>query len=189
MNRHLLVGLAVACSVIACDAGSDDATVEAREEPATGVEPAPPVQDAPRASELIDEGPERHLLYRSEEVSWQAGPPSLPEGIEMVVLEGDPAEPGVFTLRFRAPDGYVVPPHWHPNVERITVISGTFLLGSGDELDEGATEALGPGSYTSMPPETRHYAIARGETVIQLTSVGPWVITYIDPDDDPRRRD
>ncbi len=27
-----------------------------------------------------------------------------------------------------------------------------------------------------------HYAIAEGETVIQLTSVGPWIINYIDPE-------
>jgi hypothetical protein len=35
----------------------------------------------------------------------------------------------VFTMRLRLPDGYVIAPHTHPNVERVTVVSDTFLLG------------------------------------------------------------
>jgi quercetin dioxygenase-like cupin family protein len=70
----------------------------------------------------------------------------------------------------------------------VTVISGTFLLGAGEVLDRYATQRLEPGSYTSMPPGMRHYAVADGETVIQLTSVGPWLINYVNPDDDPRLR-
>ncbi len=138
---------------------------------------------------IVDEGPEHHLLYRPGEIEWQDAPASLERGAQIAVLEGNPGEAGVFTLRIRMPDGYFIAPHWHPNVERVTVISGTFLLGSGDVLNRQATERLGPGSYTSLPPETRHYAIAEGETVIQLTSVGPWVLNYVNPADDPRRRE
>lgn len=97
--------------------------------------------------------------------------------------------PGVFTMRIKMPDGFVIAPHWHPNVERVTVISGTFYLGSGEVLNRQAAQRLLPGSYTSLPPETRHYAVAEGETVIQLTSIGSWEINYVNPDDDPRRRD
>lgn len=139
--------------------------------------------------QIPDEGPDRHLLYTPGEVEWQDTPPSLEDGAEVAVLEGDPSEAGVFTMRIKMPDGFHISPHWHPNVERVTVVSGTFLLGSGEELDEEATEALEAGSYTSMPPEMTHYAIAEGETVIQLTSVGPWVINYVNDDDDPRLSD
>jgi hypothetical protein len=31
-----------------------------------------------------------------------------------------------------------------------------------------------------------HYAYADGETVIQLNSIGPWTITYVRDEDDPR---
>ncbi len=137
---------------------------------------------------IVDEGPEHHLLYRPGEIQWQDAPASLEPGAQIAVLEGNPGEPGVFTMRIRMPDGYFIAPHWHPNVERVTVISGTFLLGSGEVLNRQATERLAPGSYTSLPPGTRHYAIAEGETVIQLTSVGPWVLNYVNPADDPRRR-
>jgi quercetin dioxygenase-like cupin family protein len=136
---------------------------------------------------LADPGPGEHLLYGVADVQWQDGPASFEAGSMVAILEGDPGAPGVFTMRIKMPDGFRIAPHWHPNVERVTVLSGTFRLGSGDVLDPNATTAMGPGSYTSMPPGMRHYAIAEGETVIQLTSVGPWVIHYVNPDDDPRR--
>jgi hypothetical protein len=31
-----------------------------------------------------------------------------------------------------------------------------------------------------------HFAYTGEETVIQLNSTGPWTLTYIDPEDDPR---
>lgn len=133
-----------------------------------------------------DEGPENHLLYLGDNIDWQDGPPSLESGIKIAVLEGDPSQAEVFTLRLQIPDGGHISPHWHPNVERVTVISGNFLLGSGENMDKENTELLAPGSYTSMPPEMVHYAFADGETVVQLTSVGPWEINYVNEDDDPR---
>ena len=36
---------------------------------------------------------------------------------------------GPFTMRVLLPDGYSIPPHIHPAVEHITVISGTFNFG------------------------------------------------------------
>jgi SAM-dependent methyltransferase len=139
------------------------------------------------AQEITDEGPDHHLLYEAGEIEWRDAPASLEEGAKVAVLEGNPSEPGVFTMRICMPDGFQISPHWHPNVERVTVISGTFLLGSGENVNRADTQRLEPGSYTSMPPEMVHYAIAEGETVIQLTSVGPWIINYVYPSDDPRQ--
>jgi quercetin dioxygenase-like cupin family protein len=138
---------------------------------------------------IRDEGPDEHLLYHAADVEWRDGPGSFEPGAQFAVLEGEPGAPGVFTMRIRMPDGFRINPHWHPNPERVTVVSGTFRLGSGDVVDPAATTSMGPGSYTSMPPGMRHFAIAEGETVIQLTSTGPWVINYVNPKDDPRSRD
>lgn len=132
-------------------------------------------------------GPDEHVMVTPDEVDWEAGPESLPEGSEIAVLEGDPREPGMLNMRLRFPDGYVVPPHWHPNFERITVIDGTLRLGMGEEFDEEAMETLPAGSYTVMPPEERHFVAAEGETVIQITTVGPWEIHYVNEAEDPRR--
>jgi quercetin dioxygenase-like cupin family protein len=137
---------------------------------------------------LRDEGPADHITYPPGSIEWFDGPASLPPGVRMSVLEGHPSDPGVFTMRLIFPDGYVIPPHWHPNVERVTVIEGRFLLGAGEEVDPVAAETLLPGSYTVMPPGMRHFAISEGETVIQITTVGPWEINYVRPEDDPREQ-
>lgn len=141
-------------------------------------------------TETVDDpGPDQHLTYTSSDVEWREGPGSLEPGAHFAVLEGDPSAEGVFTLRIRMPDGYRISPHWHPNVERVTVLSGTFHLGSGETFDPALATPLTAGSYTSMPPGMRHFAVTEGETIVQLTSIGPWVIHYVDPDDDPRGRD
>src|SRR5262245_7678671 len=80
-------------------------------------------------------------LYVPAAISWKAGPDSLPPGAKMAILEGDPAKEGFFTMRLLMPDGYRVAPHWHPNVERLTIISGTVNLGTGDRFDAAATKA------------------------------------------------
>lgn len=147
------------------------------------------VSKAQEDSGFTDEGPEHHLLFTSNEIDWQPAPPSLESGAEVAVLEGDPGKEGVFTMRIKLPDGFLISPHWHPNVERVTVVSGKFLLGSGEKADRDKTESMPAGSYTSMPPEMVHYAYADGETVVQLTSIGPWEINYVDAEDDPRERE
>lgn len=135
---------------------------------------------------INDEGPKHHLTYLADDVEWQEGPASLEEGSKIAVLEGKPGESGVFTLRLKFPDGFIISPHSHPNVERLTVLSGTFLLGSGEKVSREKAKRLEAGSYTAMPPKMVHYAITEGETVVQLTSVGPWEINYVNPEDDPR---
>ncbi len=122
-----------------------------------------------------------------ESLQWGPGPPSLPKGAEVAMLEGNPSKPGPFTFRARMPDGYRIPAHWHPGVEHVTVISGTFHLGMGPKFDENAGQAYAPGSFTWMAPHMKHYAWVTGETVIQLHGMGPWGITYVNPADDPRR--
>lgn len=133
----------------------------------------------------MDTGPDEHIMYANDDIQWAQSPVLEPD-LRVSVLEGNPSESGVFTLRIKIPDGGYISPHWHPNVERVTVLSGKFLLGSGEVMDKDKTKVLKPGSYTSMPPGMRHFAVAEGETIIQLTSVGPWVINYINPEDDPR---
>jgi quercetin dioxygenase-like cupin family protein len=121
-------------------------------------------------------------------ISWSAAPDVLPAGAQISVLEGDPAQPGFFTLRLRMPDAYRIPPHYHPAVEHVTVVSGTFRVGMGGEFDAVSMTALGPGSFGALPARMQHYAMAEGETVVQLHGIGPWSLTYVNPGDDPRTR-
>ncbi|MGH8721118.1 MAG: cupin domain-containing protein, partial [Burkholderiales bacterium] len=94
---------------------------------------------------------------------------------------------GEFTLRLWMPDGYTIPPHYHPRTEHVTVIAGTFLVGMGDRLDPATFGELPTGTFGAIPAGMRHFARAKGEVVVQLHGVGPWGMTYVNPADDPRR--
>lgn len=125
-------------------------------------------------------------FYSPAEVKWKDGPASLPAGAKFAVLEGDPAKEGPFLMRLWLPDGFRIQPHWHPKVERVTVISGIFNLGMGEKFDQSATREMPAGTFGFWTAEMRHFAWAKGETVLQLHGTGPWMITYVNPADDPR---
>jgi quercetin dioxygenase-like cupin family protein len=139
--------------------------------------PADPAKDA-----------EEMQLYPAADIKWQDGPPSLPKGAMIAVLEGDPAKEGPFVLRVKLPDAYRVPPHTHPTTERVTVLSGTFYIGMGDKFDEKATREMPAGSYGHWPAGMKHFASVKGETVLQVHGTGPWSIQYVNPEDDPRNK-
>jgi quercetin dioxygenase-like cupin family protein len=127
-----------------------------------------------------------HGLFTPGDIKWMDAPSSLPPGAKLAILEGNPSEKGFFTMRLQMPEGYKIPPHWHSGVEHVTVISGTLNLGMGDKFDEKAGTTMPAGTFGFMPPQTKHFAWASEETVIQLHGVGPWTITYVNPSDDPR---
>jgi len=127
-----------------------------------------------------------HKVVQANDVQWGDAPPMMPAGAKFAVLQGDPGKPGIFIVRLKAPSGYRVPPHWHPASEYLTVISGTFSVGMGDKWNDKAMTDLGPGGYAAMNAKAPHYAVAKGETVVQVGGMGPFVLTYVDPKDDPR---
>ncbi len=131
---------------------------------------------------------QHEVLVTPADLKWQEGPPSLPKGAQVAVLEGDPTKAGPLVMRAKLPDGYLIAPHTHPRDERVTVLSGTLYLGMGGAFDEKQGTALSAGSYSRMPAGMKHYAWTKGETVIQINGEGPWVIDYVDPKDDPRNQ-
>ena len=120
--------------------------------------------------------------------TWGPAPAAFPAGAEMAVLQGDPGAAGeIFTVRLRFPNGYVLPAHWHPTDEHVTVISGTFLVGLGDRFDQEAfVPPLRAGGFITAPAHVNHFAMARGRTEVQVHAIGPFAMTYVDPADDPR---
>jgi len=119
--------------------------------------------------------------------TWGPAPGVFPPGAKMAVLQGDPGQTALFTVRLEMPDGYRIAAHWHPTDEHITVISGTFLVGMGDTLNAARTTALPAGGFVTAPAKMNHYAIARGKTVVQVHAMGPFALTYVNPKDDPSK--
>ena len=128
-----------------------------------------------------------HVMITPSELKW-SDVPSLPPGAKIAVIEGPMNEAVPFTVRLRFPANYKIPAHWHPAVERVTVLSGTFHMGVGDKLDPQNATPLIPGSIAIMQPKKNHFAWTKEETVVQLNGVGPWGITYVNPKDDPRTK-
>ena len=140
------------------------------------------------AALIVDaQKPGEHVkTYTPDTLSWGAAPNALPSGAQLAVLEGNPMAPGTYTMRLKMPDGYKIPPHHHARREHVTVISGAFKVGMGDSFDAGKMNEFGPGSFAYLEPTVHHYAMAKGEAVIQLHGTGPWEIIYVNPVDDPR---
>ncbi len=115
-------------------------------------------------------------------------PPVLPPGALIAVVRGDPTRPGEFTLLVSMPNGYRIPPHFHPSYEHVEVRKGTLLVGMGDVLDPKRTQALAAGDSATAPAGMHHFSIARGRTVVSATFIGPYTITYLRAEDAPRPR-
>ena len=125
--------------------------------------------------------------YTADKLQWGPAPAVLPAGAQLAVVEGDPTKPGPYTMRLKMPSGYKIAPHHHLRREHVTVISGDFKVGMGDQFDESKMNSFSPGSFAWLEPSVHHYAMAGPETVIQLHGTGPWEIIYINRADDPRK--
>ena len=130
---------------------------------------------------------EHHKMVLPADLKWD-DVPSLPPGAKIAVIEGPMNQAVPFTVRLSFPANYRIPAHMHPAVERVTVLSGEFFMGVGDRLDPDKTTGLKPGGIMMMAPGTKHFAWTREATVVQLHGTGPWGITYVDPNDDPRKK-
>jgi quercetin dioxygenase-like cupin family protein len=81
----------------------------------------------------------------------------------------------------------VFAPHSHPHDEHVTVISGRLELGNGAKLEHRGTQILDAGGYAFLPKDQFHFAWALSDgTIFQVQAVGPFGITYANPEDDPR---
>lgn len=127
------------------------------------------------------------VIVTPDKIQWGSAPPVFPAGAQFAVLAGDPSKAGPFVVRIKAPDGYRIMPHWHPAGEYVTVISGEFHVGMGDKFDESSMQTLPAGSVAAVPAHHNHYAMTKGETEIQVNSIGPFKLVYVNPADDPSK--
>ena len=112
--------------------------------------------------------------------------PSVEMGgtVKIAVLQGDPMTAGhSYTLRLSCTDGIKIAPHWHPTTENVTMIKGTFLLGMGAKWDDAAMKEVPVGAFTSAPPQMRHYARCKGDSLLQVNGIAPFVVNFVGPDD------
>lgn len=124
----------------------------------------------------------------SAKLTWTKAPDFLPKGAMMAVVSGNPGKAGPFEIELSFPNGYTIAPHSHPTAEKVTVKSGEFLYGMGDEIKASDLKTMKPGNSGEIPAGMHHYAKAHGKTVITLESTGPFVMNYVHSKDDPRTK-
>jgi quercetin dioxygenase-like cupin family protein len=167
-RRSISFGLA-AFTLAACGQG---AKVEEQQPAATAL-PQPAVMTT--ESRAMETRPASSLAWNDLVVE------GFNPGAKISVLNGDPAAAGPYTLRLQFPAGYEFPVHWHPGVENLTVLSGTFLLAMGETANRTAQREYGPGDYLYVPARMSHFGGAREATVIQLHGIGPFAINLGTP--------
>lgn len=127
--------------------------------------------------------------FTPETIPWGPAPPVVQPNAQFAVLEGDPtASSGEYTIRLKMPDGFRISPHWHPLRENVTVISGTFKVGMGDKFETSGMKTFAAGSFAYLDPDMHHYAMASGETIVQVHGQSPLQFNYVNPKDDPSRK-
>ena len=136
---------------------------------------------------LAQEPKTSHVVLTPDEVKWGPAPPSVPKGVQLAVVSGNPGAAGPFVIRLKIPAGQKIAPHWHPTDEHVTVISGTVAFGMGEKFNQAALKNLPAGGYALMPAEMRHFAIAKTAAVLQVHGTGPFVLNYVNPADDPSK--
>ncbi len=148
-------------------------------EPARGESqsaPAHPAQPAPAPDANTFAPGQQQIVQRAADVKFGPCPPTIPFACEMAVLEGTPKGPGLFTVRVRTQEPWVMPPHTHPRAERVTVISGKLAVGFGAKVDKTKSQQFTVGDYYVNAPGAVHYVWSDDPTEIQITGMGPWEV-------------
>ena len=125
---------------------------------------------------------------QAKTLKWMDGPPGLPAGAKFAVVSGNPGKEGKFTVQIKMPAGYAVPAHHHPTDDRVSVLSGELGYGMGDKLDRDHAGTLNRGYHVVMQAGMNHWVFTKDPATIQVSAMGPFQITYVDPKDDPRTK-
>ncbi len=90
------------------------------------------------------------------DLQWGACPPGMPEGCQIALLHGDPAEPNA-DIFLRVPGGSAIPPHWHSSAERMMLAAGRLEV----QYQGAPSATLEPGTYAYGPARLPHRADCR----------------------------
>jgi quercetin dioxygenase-like cupin family protein len=133
---------------------------------------------AAQAPALAQSESKQFSLIQPEDVKWRA---PLGLGVTITTLHGDPSKPGLFVQRVRFPPNVFDRPHFHHGDRHVTVIQGTWYVGTGKVWDPEKATPLKPGGYMFQPANAVHWDGAKDEEVIvQIVGHGPSGSSLVD---------
>ena len=130
--------------------------------------------------------PQDVTVVKPGDVKWMDAK-GHPKGVQSCLMHGDPSKEA-FVLMLKIPAGTVYPPHKHSADEVVAVISGTFIVGTGEKVDESKGTTVEAGGYFSLKANTPHWGKAKSDTVAIRYGNGKADITYLNPADDPSKK-
>ena len=107
---------------------------------------------------------------------------TLPENIKWTkaanqdnaILQGDPTKTGLYITLTRWHAGNNSVPHSHPNDRYITVLSGTWWVGTGANYDPAGMVPMKTGTYVVHHANEMHYDGAKNEDcTLLIVGMGP----------------
>jgi quercetin dioxygenase-like cupin family protein len=127
------------------------------------------------------EVPANAIQFHAGSEKWVDAAPPLPSGVKIFLLEGNPKQDGIFTMRVKLPPHFKVNAHTHPADERATVIEGSIFVGFGEKLDPANATEFSAGSFYVNPKGSPHYIFTQEkEAIVQVTVLGPWGLNYVE---------
>jgi quercetin dioxygenase-like cupin family protein len=135
---------------------------------------------------LADPPPQVMNIYREGELKF--APSKMTPGISSAVIWGNPAKPNeVYVVRNRFSPGTFSRPHFHPETRYITVIKGTWWVGSGPNFDPATTTPVPAGGTVVHHANQIHWDGAKDEeAVVQIMGVGPSATIRVDESGRPK---
>lgn len=115
------------------------------------------------------------LVYKlPSQIQWSDDP----IGAKTAVLAGDPTKPGLYIMLVKWEPHRMSHPHWHPNDRFVTVLSGTWWVGTGTKFNPESTVPMPAGSFVKHFGKQAHYDGAKDEeAVIEIVGEGPATAT------------
>jgi hypothetical protein len=109
--------------------------------------------------------------------------PVTPNGNQQAVLFGDPTKPGLYGVMTKWLAGnHFSRPHFHPNDRFITVLSGTWWVGSGPDFDPNTSVPMPAGSFVTHFGKQVHWDGAKDtDAVLLIVGEGPATTTPFVP--------
>ena len=121
----------------------------------------------------VEPDPKAVTVTLPDHIQWRKG-----AGNDTATVQGDPSKPGIYIQLLKWHPGNMSRPHSHSTDRYITVISGTWWIGTGPKYDPDSTYPVTAGTYVVDKANELHYDGAKDtECVLEIVGMGPVVTT------------
>jgi gentisate 1,2-dioxygenase len=159
------------------DGAKDDATeiLIIGEGPATNIPAEKTDAQQPSGPDL---DPKAVSYVRPDQYKWRDPTQAAPTN--QVNFVGDSSKSEFYATINRFKPGNFSRPHFHPNDRFITVLKGTWWVGTGSTFNPDSTVPMKPGTFVTHVGKQVHYDGAKDEeAVVLIVGKGPATLTHV----------